>query len=95
MKKDLLYSKRLARGDGMKPSGYQLRTLSKLNVERIVHVGWNTMNHRPCFWLIFTGIGGRDYFYLSKGEVGESQWISIATEFKSFHIQTGVVDVSM
>ena len=53
------------------------------------------MNHRPCFWLIFTGIGGRDYFYLSKGEVGESQWISIATEFKSFHIQTGVVDVSM
>lgn len=53
------------------------------------------MNHRPCFWLIFTGIGGRNYFYLGKGEGGESQWISTAEEFKSFHIQTGVEDVSV
>ena len=81
-KKNLLYDKRLAQGARMKPSGYQLRTFSKLNVERIMHLGWNTMNHRPCFWLIFTGIGGRNYFYLGKGEVGESQWISTATELK-------------
>lgn len=48
------------------------------------------MNPRPWFWLIFTGIGGRSYFYLGKGEVGESQWISTAeVKSKSFHIHTG------
>ena len=69
----------------MKPSGYQLRTFSKINVECIMHLGWNTMNPRPCFWLIFTGIGGRNYFYLGNGEVGESQWISTA-EVKSLRV---------
>lgn len=84
-KKILLYDKRLAQGDRMKPSGYQLRTFSKLNVECIMHLGWNTMNPRPCFWLIFMGIGGKSYFYLAKGEVGESQWISTA-EVKSLRV---------
>ena len=31
------------------------------------------------------GIGGKSYFYLAKGEVGESQWISTA-EVKSLRV---------